>query len=629
MKRIVAKIQEFIHSLLEQNESDTDLPVPASWGWLPVVCLLMALGALLLAIAGELSRRGSGWAIPIYWIALILIFAPSAIRFASRNISLAEGVGLIIVLSIGTYLPGYLQSPVTFRGFDEFLHWRTVFDILETGTLFTPNSMLPVSPYYPGLENVTAALVSLTGLDIIATGAILLLTARLIMLLGLFLLFEHLSRSVRIAGIGTLVYLGSSTFLYFDAQFGYESLALPLAIMVVFMLYIRGEHEKKWRPGWNILILITTFGVVATHHATTYMLITFILVWSCIDIFAHVRHGVTNNPIMMGFLTFVMAAVWTATVAKLTIAYLTPFINESLNSIFGVLAGTTASRQLFVDSAGRSAISLDKIFALASVLILMAGLTAGVVYWWMHYRKNPFATALVIVAIIYPALPVMRLSGGSWEMANRLSGFVFTGLAFIVALGLIRLPLNIAWLKSSRQWLVVAGLTVAFMGGVVAGQSPDARLPQPYRAAAGARSIENQGILTADWARTVLGANNRMAGDRTMTNLLGSYGAQRMVAELNDKVSISGIFVDYNLTPSSRQIIKDVDIRYLVVDTRITQAVSTLGYYFESWEQLIFPFAPPINPFALEKFDYIPGISRIYDSGDIYLYDVGGIKNAP
>jgi hypothetical protein len=629
MKSLVAKIQAFLRGLFEQTEPDIDLPVPASWGWLPVICLLMALGALLLSIAGELSRTGSSLGIPLYWIALILIFAPSAVRFTSSDVSLAEGVGLIIILSIGTYLPSYLQSPITFRGFDEFLHWRTVYDILQTHTLFTPNSMLPVSPYYPGLENVTAALVSLTGMDIIATGAILLLTARLIMLLGLFLLFEHLSGSVRIAGIGTLVYLGSSTFLYFDAQFGYESLALPLAIMVVFMLYIRGEHEKKWRPGWNILILITTFGVVATHHATTYMLITFILVWACIDIFFHLKHGVTNNPIMMGFLAFLMAAAWTATVAKLTIGYLTPFINDSLNSIYGVLAGTTQSRQLFVDSAGRSAISLDKIFALASVLVLMAGLVAGLLYWWTHYRKNPFATALVLVAIIYPALPVMRLSGGSWEMANRLSGFVFAGLAFIVALGFLRMPVNIGWLKRSRQWLVVAGLTIAFMGGVVAGASPDARLPQPYRAAAGTRSIENQGILTADWARAVLGANNRIAGDRTMTNLLGSYGAQRMISDLNDHVSISGIFVNYDLTPSNRQIIKDVDIRYLVVDTRITQAVSTLGYYFESWEQLIFPFAPPINRFALEKFDYIPGVSRIYDSGDIYLYDVGGIKNAP
>jgi hypothetical protein len=628
MSKIIIKIQRLLDVLRKQDKLERDRPVPASWGRLPVISLLMAIGLLLLTVTGILSRNGSNWADLLYWLSLILIFSPAASRFISRNISQVEGIGIIIVLSVGTYLVSFLQSPVTFRGFDEFLHWRTAYDILQTRVLFSPNSMLPVSPYYPGLENVTTALVSLTGLDIINAGAIVLGTARLVMLLGLFLLFEHLSKSVRVAGIAVLIYMGSSTYLYFDAQYGYESLALPLAIMVVYMLYIRGEHNKLWRPGWNVLILIATFGVVATHHATTYMLIAFILIWSCIDIFVLTRHGVTNNPILMGFWTFLMTAFWTATVAKLTIGYLTPFINDSLNSIYGVIVGSSQSRDLFVDAAGRSAISLDKVFALASVLILMGGLSFGFLYWWLFWSKNTFANALMFVALVYPALPIMRLSGGSWEMANRLSGFVFTGLAFIVALGLIKLPFPRKLLRS-KPWIIVAGITIAFMGGVVAGASPDARLPQPYRPAAGARSIENQGVMAAEWARNVLGPNNRMAGDRTMTNLMGSYGAQRMIAELNDHVSISGIFVDFNLRPSHRKIITDVAIHYLIVDTRITRELSTLGYYFESWEQTMFQFEPPINQFALKKFDYVPDISRIFDSGDIYIYDVEGVIYAP
>ncbi len=627
MMQIGRNIQNLIRAPLGWEEPESDRPAPPSWGWLSVISVLMAGGVLLLSVAGVLSRLGSPWGVPLFWMALVLIYSPSAARFISRDISRAEGVGLIIVLSVGTYLVNYLKSPILFRGFDEFLHWRTVYDILQTRALFTPNSMLPISPFYPGLEIVTSALVNLTGVDIMAAAAIVLVTARLIMLLGLFLLFEGITRSVRAAGIGVLVYMGSSTFLQFDVQYGYESLALPLSIMAVLMMYRRGVHEKHWRPGWTILIIITAFGVVVTHHATAYMLIGFTVIWACIDIFTHLRNGKTGNPLDLAFCALVLAAAWVSTVAKLTVGYLTPFINDSLNSIYEVLLGKAQARQLFVDAAGRSAMSVDKVFAIASVLILLAGLAVGFWYWWLHHTRNSLAVAMVLGALIYPALPLMRLSGGSWEMANRLSGFVFAGLGFVVALAFVKFPLPMRWLRA-RQWAVVAATTLAFLGGVVAGVSPDSRLPQPYRAAAGERSIDNEGVMAAEWARTVLGPNNRMASDRTMTTLLGSYGDQRMVVDLSDHVSISGIFVGYDLTPSNRDVIADARIRYLAVDTRITKELSTLGYYFESWEQTMFLFAPPPNVFALEKFDYIPGISRIYDSGDIHIYDVGGAADA-
>lgn len=628
MSKIGTRIQTLLNYPLKWDQSEIDRTVPSSMGWLPVFSVVMAVGIFILSIACMLARKDSNWSVPLYWISLTLIFMPPAARFISRDISRTEGVGLIVILSIGTFLASYLRSPVLFRGFDEFLHWRTAYDIIQTRDLFVPNSLLPISPFYPGLENVTAALVSLTGLTIMEAAMIVLITARMIMLFGLFLLFEQLTGSVRTAGTGALVYMGSSTFLYFDAQYGYESLALPLAVMVILMLHRRGVHERQWRPGWNVLIAITMFAVVATHHVTTYMLIAFILLWTCTDIFTHFREGITNNPLYMGLWTFVLASIWIGTVARSTIDYLSPMINDSLNSFYGVITGTTQARRLFVDSAGRSAISLDQVLGIASVLVLLAGLAFGFWYWWLYHKKHAFAMALMLVAVIYPALPVMRLSGGSWEMSNRLSGFVFFGLSFIVALGLVKFPLPTKWLRL-RQWIVVTGITIAFLGGVVAGASPDARLPQPYRAAAGERSIDNEGAMSAEWVRTVLGSNNRMAADRTLTNMMGSYGGQRMIVNLYDHVSISGIFVNYNLTPSHRKLITEMNIQYLVVDTRISKELSTLGYYFESWEQTMFSFEPPVNLFALEKFDYVPEISRIYDSGDIVVYDVGGVKYAP
>jgi hypothetical protein len=625
MLRLGTKIKNLIRSPLKWEQPESDPSAVSNWGWLPILSVVMAIGVWILSIAGILARSSSSGGIPLFWIALVLIFAPPAARFVSRNISRTEGVGLILILSVGTYLVNFLRSPIIFRGFDEFLHWRTAYDILQNQTLFTPNALLPISPFYPGLESATTALVNLTGLSIVAAGSIIVLTARVIMLLGLFLLYERVSGSVRTAGIGTLIYMGSSTFLYFDAQFSYESLALPLAIMALLMLFRRGIHEQKWRAGWNVLIAVTAFAVVATHHVTTYMLLTFILVWAGAELYARQKNETRNNPLDIGIWTFILAALWIATVARATISYLTPLLNSPLNSFFNILTGSSQTRKLFVDSAGRGAIPLDRILGIGSVLILLVGVAFGFWYWWLHHKNRAIPITLMLVAALYPLLPLMRLSGGSWEMSNRLSGFVYVGLGFIVALGLVKFPVPAKW-ERPRQWLVVAGITVAFLGGVVAGASPSTRLPQPYRAAAGEQSIDKEGTMTAEWARTILGSNNRMAADRTLTNVMGSYGDQYMIVNLNDHVSVSGIFLSYSLTPSHRMIISQTKIHYLVTDMRITTDLSSLGYYFESWEQLVYSFVPPVNPAVLEKFNYMPEVSRVYDSGDIAIYDVGGIK---
>ncbi|MGO8126703.1 hypothetical protein ACC728_37930, partial [Rhizobium ruizarguesonis] len=86
---------------------------------------------------------------------------------------------------------------------------------------------LPVSPLYPGQELITSELVNLSGLSVFAAGLIVLATARMMLMLALFLLFEKITDSARIASIACLIYIGSSTFLLFDVHYSYESMAIP------------------------------------------------------------------------------------------------------------------------------------------------------------------------------------------------------------------------------------------------------------------------------------------------------------------------------------------------------------------------------------------------------------------
>src|SRR6187455_2985670 len=106
-----------------------------------------------------------------------------------------------------------------------------------------------------------------------------LIAARLIFVLALFLFFERASGSARIAGVASLIYMTNPHFLYFDAQFGYETMALPLAAVVLFVIARRAQTPRAVWSGLTVIALVTIGSVVVTHHVTSAMLAGFLLLW--------------------------------------------------------------------------------------------------------------------------------------------------------------------------------------------------------------------------------------------------------------------------------------------------------------------------------------------------------------
>ena len=120
------------------------------------------------------------------------------------------------------YVVKVMHSPTQFTFGDELQHWLTAQNLLTAQHLFSQNSILPISPYYPGLEIVTSALVNLTGMSIYSAGILIIAAARLVLVLTLYVIYEIISHSPRVAGLGTLLYIANPMFLFFDAQFAYE-----------------------------------------------------------------------------------------------------------------------------------------------------------------------------------------------------------------------------------------------------------------------------------------------------------------------------------------------------------------------------------------------------------------------
>ena len=58
----------------------------------------------------------------------------------------------------------------------------------------------------------------MTGLSTFYAGSLVVIAARLLMVLVLFLLFEQITHSSRLASIGVLIYMANPHFLFFNVN---------------------------------------------------------------------------------------------------------------------------------------------------------------------------------------------------------------------------------------------------------------------------------------------------------------------------------------------------------------------------------------------------------------------------
>jgi hypothetical protein len=591
-------------------------------GWLPALSVTGGLGLLAVALADTASRAAAVWAEPVFWAGLLIITAPVLLRLASPHTSRTERLGLVTGFGMALYLVKVLHSPAEFTFYDEFSHWRTVLDILNTHRLFSENPLLPISPMYPGLENVTSALVNLGHLSIFDAGILVIGVARLLLILTLFLLFEQVSDSAHVASIATVLYMANPSFLFFDAQFSYESLVLPVAVFTLYVIARRARSHGASGVGLTVVIWLGLAAVVSGHHLTSYVLAAFLILWAGVAaLFGRGadRRGPGETPL----LALVGCLAWSAFVASRVIGYLAPHFLAASAELLRLIAGEATARELFRSAAGQAP-AWERVTGVVSVALILVVLPFGVRALWRRRRTNPLAAALAVAALGYPASLALRLTESGAEAGVRASEFVFLAVAYVLAIAITDF-----WLSKrpgrTGQVVFAGGALVLLAGGVILGFAPWSRLPGVYAVAADARSIEPQGVLAAEWARDVLGPENRIVTDRVNRLLMGTYGEQRPVSSYADGQPVARLVLLPQLGADERAIIQQAQVRYVIVDRRLGTAVPMVGVYVESGEPDIQQQTMPLDPAALTKFDELDGVSRVFDSGDIAIYDVSGL----
>jgi hypothetical protein len=588
---------------------------------LPVgaVAISAAAGVLVVAAAytaGRLGYASSPWADRSYWLGQVLILVPIAVRLLSRRaLTAGEVVTLITVLTVAEYLTMVCYSPAGFTFADELEHWRSTVNIMQTGQFSAPNYLLPISPHYPGLEEVASALASITGLSVFTVGLIIAGVAHLLFAWVLYLLFREFSGSYRIAGLAVLCYASNSHFASFDSMFIYQTLALPflgLTLLAAWRL-ATGEPPGE-RVGWLIFAVLAIAATVVTHHVTSYVLVATLLVVTVAALL--VRDWRTTA--WAGGLTLLAAAAaisWMVFAAPLTWTYLQPFAEGTLRSLQALFAGGHSAAPS--TSAGPLG---NRLLSAGTVLAVSALLPVG--WWevWRTRRRHLWVVAMAVVSASWYVTVAIRftVADGS-ELAGRAATFTFVPAALMMALALGRL-LGAGAHRLARIVALSAPVVVLMLivDGLANGWPPYwERLPGPHQVAGSERSVGPEEIAAASWALAALGPGNRFATDAGSFAALGSYGDQ------NPLQDVAYLYTSPVFTSSDALQAQAQALRYVWVDQRLSQALPASGLYFPI-DPNADRYRHPLPAADLTKFNGAPGIARVYDSGNIVIYKLAG-----
>jgi hypothetical protein len=609
-------------------EIDSDLTITTEergWGLFPELTLTMAVGLLLIAIGNTFARASIEYGEILFWVGITIIFVPPGLRLLGPAASRKERIAIVVTVGLAIYVVKILHSPLYLTFSDELQHLRTLDDILTTHHLFNPNPMLPVSPEYPGLEAATTPFVLLSGLSIYHAALIVVGSARVMLMLGLFLFYEQVSQSPRIAGIGALLYMTNPHFVYFDAQFAYESMAIGLSVLVMYAGAQRLKHEDGGHHVLSVAIVTGIMASVITHHVTSQVLIAFLALWTMTYLLVRTDQQREIGPGWTVAFAIIISMLWIFSVANLTIGYLLPRLQQTFNDLQRMILQRSGPRQLFTDDVGQRAPLWEQITSYLAVILVVLGIPVSLLEVWNRYRKKAMTLALAGGAIMYPATQALRFTDHGLELAGRFAPFLYVALALILALGLRSLWRSRFGQNYVKKWPTAAPaavlLTILFLGGVIVSFPRWGRMPGPYLTGADMRSVDSESLNAAAWALKTLGPGNRMIADRTNSLIMNAHARQRLVSSAYDRVFVPTVFMAPILSGDVLDELRRGKIQYAVVDYRLSQGLPLTGYFYDESEHKVYPKAA-VSRFALEKFNGQLHAQKVFDSGSIVIFDL-------
>lgn len=593
--------------------------------WLSIgVGLCLDAGAL-----AESVRDRTDAAEGLFWIAILLPFIVQAVVLLAAQPSTRLRVLTIALVGVYPTIIYRLLSPLVLYNYDEHLHQRELVDLLQGGGLFKTNPLLPIGPYYPGLEFFTGTVVRLTGLSSIIAINLVPVLCRLLFILALYFIAITVVRSERAASLAALLYAASPEFFNFTSKFAYETIALTLAMGAV--LLIRRAQFKTGSAARRLTVLadITLVATVISHHVTSWITLAFLVAWSLVSPPGR-RKAVVQATAVMGF----AVVVWTAAIIGKLTGYLGPVFGGALSNLTGIL-GRGSGGQLFSQTTGYVNPEWQRLLLiLYAVLCTIAAIVYGGTVLLRAIRSHDYpALGMGLLALTYPWTLAAHFVPEAAQIGDRASAFFFLPFALCVSLGVVqdqRRFWPVRTMAAKCAVVALIGLTsIVYLGGLILGAGASSLiLPGSYVVESDNRSQDPITLAAVKWASTHIAPGSRIIADGAPSNLFASEDRLWPVIASEGKLGPAYMYFSSTWGAYQTELVKDLNINYIFVDTRLATNWPEGGSYFYTGEE---PTEERLTSADLAKFAHEPGLKVVFHLGPVTIYSTPGfhVSQAP
>ena len=595
-----------------------------------VVCATTGLGLFGAGLAMAVAPRHPAAGQVLFFVALIVPFAIFLTVLMVPRLGILREI-TIAVLGLYPAIVYRMSSPLVLAGYDEHQHEQSLMNLLLGSGLFSPNPVLRVGPFYPGLELFTGVGIRLTGLPVGLTMTLVVLLCRLLLVLIIYHSALLVSPSRRGASLVVAFYAVSPQFYSFNSAFAYQTLALTLGLGGIYLL--RRAQLADYATGRRFFIIasLVLIATVVTHHATSWMVLAFLIAWAAVSRKSERKH-LANAAVVMGS----AVAIWTVAPATRLAGYFVPIFSSVLQTAQAFLTGTSG-HQIFGASGGTPPIAdwervVLVVYELSCVVAALA--CAWIMLSRAFHSGDRMLGLLGALNLAFPITAAAHFAPNVGELGDRASTFLFLPLALSCSLIIQRHPRVTRRPADTRDPFrpavlkaLICGTTVIYLGGILLGSNPDwNRLPGPYLVSADFRTQDPETIAAVHWAATHLPPGSTVVADRVPAVLLASQARLWPESQPQQGFVPAQLYFSATWSPQQTAIIKGRSINYLYVDARLADSLPYLGYYISQGET---KKPTRITVADIAKFAHVSGLKAIYHHGPVTIYDTAGLGVAP
>lgn len=573
----------------------------------PGACALV-VGIWLLHLSYLDAGRGES-PYALYWSGIVLAFGSMALLLVLHSEGLRSGI-IGVALCVVTYLPAYMRAPHWPVFVDALGHYLATAHLLAGDGALVADSVVPMAGKYPGLHLAVAALVAASGQTLWGAATVFVGACRVAAACGVFAVARQIGARPKWAVLAMIAYLIGPQVPFFDSQYAYESLGVPLAIWFIWLIVrLGGAVTTRQRNICAIGALCVGLELDITHHVSSYIGIGVAL---GIVIATHGRAGEGRgaaSPAAVIAGVAIGAGVWAIVVDAPIVSYLSPFVGGSLRFAeslpsrladaigFGGASPATAEGGVTRTIFHRSALPAAERYSAFAAQVLSLGLFAWAC--WSAYRSRldarreagrmrldlRSAAPLAVFGGLYWLLLPLRLSSAGQQAVARLSGFDWIGVAIAIGVGLESASRRRRAHASGAGRVVhsvgAVALLVIMVGNTAVGANAAQRFPGSFQLeSTSGRDTTREAVDLARWFERHVGPNQVVASDWSTSLVFRTFGAARE-PKLND---VWPLFYKPMTSAEARRFVDLERIQVIVIDSRIAMLHSVRGYIFSMYE---------------------------------------------